>query len=84
MAETSEWVFESRFMFLSLDTGRDPDTGQILTTTDAPSAFALVGVRRGEVRKRSLLEGLFCLYLRYLQPGDRPVYLLASWWILGI
>jgi len=33
VAETSEWVLESRFMFLSSDTCCDPDVGQILTTT---------------------------------------------------
>jgi len=32
---------------------------KFLTTTDAPSAFALVGVRRGEVKEQSLLEDFF-------------------------
>ena len=46
-------------MSLPLDKCRDPDRGQILITIDAPSAFALVEARRGEVRDQSLLEGFF-------------------------
>ena len=69
---------ESFPMFRPLDMCRDPDSGRNVTTTDVPSAFAFVETRRGEVRARSLLEGLFCLHFWYLQLEDHPVHLLAS------
>jgi len=39
VAETSEWVPESQFMFLSLDTCLDPYVDQILTTTVSNKPF---------------------------------------------
>ena len=36
MTETSDWVLESWFMILLQNIYRDPDRGQILTTTYAP------------------------------------------------
>jgi len=71
-------------MLLSLDSCRDSYRSQILTAIVAPSASALVGVCRREVRERSVLEGFFCLYLRYLQSGDYLMYLFASLRIFGI
>ena len=38
---------------------RNPGMGQILTTIDASSAFALVGVRRGEVEAESIRRIFF-------------------------
>ena len=51
VVEASEQVPGSRFMFLSLDIGRDPDMSQILITTDASFAFALIEACRWEVEK---------------------------------
>jgi len=42
-------VPEGWFMILLQDMCRDPSGGQFLTTTDAPSIFALVRLRKGEV-----------------------------------
>ena len=75
--------FRELVHILVIRTCRDPDVGQILTTTDAPSAFALVGHYRGEVRERNLLTSSFCLFLRYLQSGDCPMNLFASLWTYG-
>ena len=48
---------------LERDTCCDPDSGQILTTTDASSASVLVGAGGGKVRERSVSSSFFCLYL---------------------
>ena len=80
-AETSGWVPESWFSFLSLDSCRDPDGGQILTSADALSSFTLVRVRKevsGVGWKASFVS------LRYLLSRDRPVYLFSSLQNLGI
>ena len=59
--KTPYQISENQFMILLQDMYRGPGSGHILTTTDTPSTFALVGVRRGEVWEKNLSKGLFCL-----------------------
>ena len=60
---------ESFLMLLPMDTCRDPDRGHILTTTDPPSASALVGARRESERA----EFARWLFLSVLVLGSQKI-----------
>jgi len=70
-------VSREQFMFLLPDLYHDRDRGQILTTTGAPSAFALVGACRRAVGKRSQLGEVFLSSTLELGTYNLPEYLCA-------
>jgi len=75
VTEALEQVFGSKFMFLSLDTCRDPDREKILTTADTPPLSHLSEHADGKWGSGVNWEKSFCLHLwSFIQITIRNIY----------
>jgi len=80
VTEASERVFGSKFMFLSMDTCRDPDRESFLTTADTPPLSHLSEHADGKWGSGVNWEKSFCLHLwSFIQITIRNIYVHLLW-----